>query len=57
MVTRKNSLAHLKNLRPPGIEPGANAWEALMLPLHQERMTFCDEAQHPLYIVYRVLRV
>ena len=25
------------NLRPPGIEPGAQAWEACMLPLHYER--------------------
>ena len=30
--------SHLKkNVRWPGIEPGAHAWEAYMLPLHYQR--------------------
>ena len=27
-----------ENMRTPGIEPGAQAWEACMLPLHYERL-------------------
>ena len=30
--------ARPKKMRHPGIEPGASAWEAPMLPLHQWRM-------------------
>ena len=31
------SMGPAKGLRTPGIEPGAQAWEACMLPLHYER--------------------
>ena len=27
----------LKNMRLPGVEPGAQAWKACMLPLHYRR--------------------
>ena len=29
-------------MRQPGIEPGASAWEALMLPLHHKRLLIFD---------------
>jgi hypothetical protein len=29
-----------KNIRPPGIEPEADAWKASMLPLHHERLCY-----------------
>ena len=31
-----------RKMRTPGIEPGAQAWEACMLPLHYERLRIDD---------------
>ena len=28
----------MQQMRPPGVEPGSQAWEACMMPLHQERL-------------------
>ena len=36
-VARNMAICRYGNMRPPGIEPGAQAWEACMLPLHYER--------------------
>ena len=30
--------AGMQQMRPPGVEPGSQAWEACMMPLHQERL-------------------
>ena len=39
-----------KMVRHPGIEPGASAWEAPMLPLHQwRRTTTRQDNRHPPY--------
>ena len=35
--TPLQALFYLQKVRHPGIEPGASAWEAPMLPLHQWR--------------------
>ena len=32
-----------KNMRPSGIEPEAIAWEAMILPLNQERATYLEK--------------
>ena len=36
-VARNMAICRYGNMRPPGIEPGAQAWEACMLPLHYRR--------------------
>ena len=38
--TPLQALFYLQKVRHPGIEPGASAWEAPMLPLHQWRSIF-----------------
>ena len=35
-----------QKMRPPGIEPGAQAWEACMLPLHYVRLRPLDPPNH-----------
>ena len=39
-LTNYTNLKKIKNVRPPGIEPEADAWKASMLPLHHERSCY-----------------
>jgi hypothetical protein len=41
-IPRMGGVRESKNdlLRPPGIEPGAKAWEASILPLYYRRINF-----------------
>ena len=38
LVVLQQTDARKLEMRTPGIEPGAQAWEACMLPLHYERL-------------------
>ena len=50
LVKPKPLKTRVEHMRTPGVEPGPQAWEACMMPLHYVRQCQCSSTQLCIYI-------